>query len=105
MQNYTVRGSAGRVGELDAEQPPGTGPGAPRGTLVGRTAGVERESDVVEFDDQGSTRCAVVRCSAVDGAQGKGASRVRSEIKVALRHVLLHDRPGLSMECGLRGIS
>ena len=26
-----------------------------------------------------------VRCSAVDGAQGKGASRVRSEIKVALR--------------------
>ena len=30
VQNYTVRGSAGRVGEFDAEQPPGTGPGAPQ---------------------------------------------------------------------------
>ena len=39
------RGSVGRVGELDAEQPPGTGPSAPpRETLVARTAEVEESS-------------------------------------------------------------
>ena len=76
VQNYTVRGSAGRVGELDAEQPPGPG-----------LYPVRR-----------------VRCSAVDGAQGKGASRVRSEIKVALRmSCCTVDRPVHGMR--LRGIS
>ena len=45
-----------------------------------------------------------VRCSAVDGAQGKGASRVRSEIKVALRtSCCTVDRPVHGMR--LRGIS
>ena len=31
VQNYTVRGSAGQVGELDAEQPPGPAQAPARG--------------------------------------------------------------------------
>ena len=38
--------------------------------LVARTAGVERESDVVEFHDQGSTRCASCAAAAVDRRPG-----------------------------------
>ena len=57
----------------------------PEGTLVARTTGVERESDVGRVRRPGLYPVRRVRCSAVDGAQGKGASRVRSEIKVALR--------------------
>ena len=77
MQNYTVRARRGGSASSTPNSPRNRPRRPPEGPWVARTAGVERESDVVEFDDQGSTRMRRVRYSAVDGAQGKDASRVR----------------------------
>ena len=54
-----------------------------RGTLVARTAGVERESEDGEFDDQGSTRCAA--CAAARRKSSAGERRTRACAAVAER--------------------
>ena len=61
VQNYPVRGSAGWRARrrTAARNRPRRRPPEVSWSLA---PGVERESDVVEFDDQGSTRCAA--CAA-----------------------------------------
>ena len=93
VQNYTVRGSAGRVGELDAEQPPGTGPGTPQ---RGPWSPAPRESSESPTSSSSTTRAlpgaprALQRGRRRPG-QGRLAGALGDQGRAA--HVLLHGRP------------
>ena len=107
VQKYTVRGSAGRVVDLDldAEQAAReTSPGAARGTW----SPAQRESRARSPTSSSTTR-ALYRCApraaAVGGAQGKGASLgcVRRSPRSRCARPAARST-GLSMEWGFGGI-
>ena len=99
-RNTLQGGPAGRVVELDAEQPPEQPRCPPEGTwsLAPRESS---ESPTWSLHDQGSLPVRLARCGwRSSGAQGQGGFAVRSEIKVAAARVPAARSAGLSMECG-----